>query len=296
MYPIHSKRTARETARSFFKRIQNPDVVTEGRVHKSVSLENSRQWFAGRVAAQRKEGSLFEDPHMSADDTSVYRTAPRGYQQYDWRRPHQLTPDPNFIIDGISRFDVKQGEIGDCWFLAAVSSLSIHPELLEQVVPSGQSFSKNVSTIDEKTFPYCGMFWFRFWRFGEWVDVIVDDRLPTRNGSLVFMHSSNRNEFWSALLEKAYAKMVGSYEAMRGGNTAEAMEDFTGGLTELVELGPRSPRKLFSIMERAHSRCSLMACSIDATPEEIETEGPNGLIMGHAYSVTDVRKFLPHSQ
>ncbi|KAF6767818.1 hypothetical protein AHF37_11430 [Paragonimus kellicotti] len=133
MHPIPFKRTARETARSFFKRIQNPDAVTEGRVHKSVSLENSRQWFAGRVAAQRKEGSLFEDPYMSADDTSVYRTAPRGYQHYEWRRPHQLTPDPKFIIDGISRFDVKQGEIGDCWFLAAVSSLSIHPELLEQV-------------------------------------------------------------------------------------------------------------------------------------------------------------------
>ncbi|KAF8561180.1 hypothetical protein P879_07844 [Paragonimus westermani] len=290
MYPIPFQRTARETARSFFKRTQNPDVDTEGRVHKSVSLENSRQWFAGRVAAQRKQGSLFEDPYMLADDTSVYRKAPRSYHQYEWRRPHQLTPDPKFIIDGISRFDVKQGEIGDCWFLAAVSSLSIHPELLEKVVPSGQSFSKKVSTTDGKTFPYCGMFWFRFWQFGEWVDVIVDDRLPARNGSLVFMHSSNRNEFWSALLEKAYAKMVGSYEAMRGGNTTEAMEDFTGGLTELVELGPRAPKKLFSIMERAHSRCSLMACSIDATPEEVETEGPKGLIMGHAYSVTDVRK------
>ncbi|VEL33091.1 unnamed protein product [Protopolystoma xenopodis] len=76
---------------------------------------------------------------------------------------------------------------------------------------------------------------------------------------------------------------------MRGGSTAEAMEDFTGGLTELIELGEKSPPSLFDIMLRAHSRCSLMACSIDATPQQVETEGPMGLILGHAYSVTDVR-------
>ena len=81
--------------------------------------------------------------------------------------------------------------------MAAVASLTDSEELFYAVCPQDQGFEPGT---------YCGMFRFNFWRFGEWVEVIIDDYLPTYNNKLYYTRSSDPDEFWSALLEKAYAK------------------------------------------------------------------------------------------
>nr|XP_023027782.1 calpain-A-like isoform X1 [Leptinotarsa decemlineata] len=224
-----------------------------------------------------EQGTLFEDPEFPATDSSLFFSQ-RPDRYYEWKRPGEIVDDPQFFVEGFSRFDVQQGELGDCWLLAAAANLTLYRRLFFQIVPDDQGF-------DEK---YAGIFHFRFWQYGKWIDVVIDDRLPTYRGQLIFLHSTEDNEFWSALLEKAYAKLHGSYEALKGGSTCEAMEDFTGGVTEMYEM-EASPPNLFQIIVKAYERSSLMGCSIEPDPNITEAQTPEGLIRGHAYSITRVQ-------
>ena len=104
----------------------------------------------------------------------------------------------------------------------------------------------------------------KVFRFGEWVEVVIDDRLPTREGKLIYLKSVEPNEFWSPLLEKAYAKLYGSYAALDGGVTIEASVDFTGGIPEIIDLTNLGAEResLFNEMLKAYEKKAFMCCSL----------------------------------
>ncbi|KAG8123604.1 hypothetical protein E2320_019027, partial [Naja naja] len=224
----------------------------------------------------QQKGTLFEDCDFLANDSSLFYNE-KPPIPFVWKRPGEIVKD-QFILGGATRTDICQGDLGDCWLLAAIASLTLNEKVLARVIPPNQDFGPD----------YAGIFHFQFWQYNEWLDVVIDDRLPTFKDRLVFLHSADLNEFWSALLEKAYAKLNGSYEALKGGSSIEAMEDFTGGVGETFEV-KTAPKNFYELLQRALKRSSLVGCSIDITnAAESEARTTTGLIKGHAYSVTGI--------
>lgn len=62
-----------------------------------------------------------------------------------------------------------------------------------------------------------------------------------------------------------FCRLYGSYEALEGGSTAEALEDFTGGLIEHYDLGECPKEALLALMIRAFQMGSMFGCSIDVS-------------------------------
>ncbi|XP_077402369.1 calpain-5-like [Vanacampus margaritifer] len=237
-----------------------------------------------------KSKKLFEDPEFPAINASVYyRNPPPGIVH--WKRPGEISNDPHLFVEGVSAHDLNQGSVGNCWFVAACSCLALKPNLWKKVIPDWKEQEWDSKHPED----YAGIFHFQFWLFGEWVDVVVDDRLPTINGELIYCHSKNNNEYWSALLEKAYAKLSGCYESLTGGNTGDAVVDFSGAVAEAINLEAEAYYKdqkkmdhLFADLLKVYDRGGIISCSIKAQPHEIESRMANGLVKGHAYSVTAV--------
>jgi hypothetical protein len=225
------------------------------------------------------------------DDDDCAR--PGSVHRVDW-----IFEKPQFEIDGFDSSDVCQGSSGDCWFIAALGTLCSNPDLVKKICVEK----------DEE----CGVYGFVFYRDGEWIWTVVDDNLylrypdfdeygdsydptgvrekrykknnQTGSEALFFASCSNQNETWLPLLEKAYAKVHGDYDAIQGGFSGEAVEDLTGGVTTKI-LTDRilSKERLWKELLRANDQFLFSASSPGSYGGD--SDARRGLALSHAYSV-----------
>ncbi|KDO35099.1 hypothetical protein SPRG_22065 [Saprolegnia parasitica CBS 223.65] len=218
-----------------------------------------------------------------------------------WERPRYATATQNVLEESD---ESEYGNLGDCWFLGAISVLATRLDLLTQVFWRDDQYKGH------------GLFVCRFMKDFAWHYVIIDDRLPVfgytnnRAGKPFFARCSDPNELWVPLMEKAYAKLHGSYEALIGGYIDVALSDLTGLCSEQIILKPGYPGfaedpykpiradqkrgdEFWQKLVQYKRNGTLMGCSIQPDPKNdknVVAEGSagQGLYYKHAYGLVDV--------
>ncbi|XP_069110106.1 calpain-B-like [Argopecten irradians] len=213
-------------------------------------------------------------------EVALPKPDPHG-REIEWKRPTDIRSNPVLFSDGTSKYDIGQRSIGTCWFLAMVTNIADKPNLLKKVIPS--------DAYPVGTPAYDGVFHCQFWRYGVWEDVYIDDNLPIVYGNSVYgAHSdTDENEMWVALLEKAFARCYGSYEAITGGQSAASYVALTSGVPEEVDFtsGEVSPDEIFYRLTNAHRSGAMVACAVPGN-----YNGYKGLIGNHEYTLTGTAK------
>ncbi|CAF0773042.1 unnamed protein product [Rotaria sordida] len=244
-------------------------------------LHSYKNQIYSDLVRQHNFNNLFHDPEFPNNKSSLYYTSGfnRTLDNVIWKRPYEICSNPQFIVKEANRLDLDQGQLGNCWFISAVSMITQNGTIFERVCPLDQTYDKRY---------YAGIFHFRFWQFGKWVDVVIDDYLPTINNRLIFCQNIKEpNEFWAPLLEKAYAKLSYSYEGTDAGQTTDALIDMTGGIEESFNTKDIKDKDQFwQTIGTALKHDAMIGCSISPDPIEREAKMPNGLVKGHAYAVT----------
>ena len=117
--------------------------------------------------------------------------------------------------------NIKQGHLATCYFLEALSTLSNYGQLLYQLFPKEE-------INDEGYYELC------LYTQGEWCKVLIDDyflfkKRENEDGPLEFLFTQPaKGCLYSCFLEKAYAKINGSYCDINYGYQCKAFTALTG--------------------------------------------------------------------
>ncbi|KAI5665946.1 hypothetical protein M9H77_15799 [Catharanthus roseus] len=276
---------------SFARRLRKPRMETLEEINQRMFSVES----AVKEALLARGESHFTDQEFPPNDRSLFLdpdNPPSKLQVVsEWMRPIEIVKEkhldsqPCLFSGAANPSDVCQGRLGDCWFLSAVAVLTeVSP--ISQVIITPEYNKEGIYTV-------------RFCIQGEWVPVVVDDWIPCESpGKPAFATSRKGNELWVSLLEKAYAKLHGSYEALEGGLVQDALVDLTGGAGEEIDMRSAEAQidlasgRLWSQLLRFKQEGFLLgAGSPSGSDVHISS---SGIVQGHAYSILQVREVDGH--
>ncbi|KAM3508699.1 hypothetical protein MY11210_006618 [Beauveria gryllotalpidicola] len=225
------------------------------------------------------------EAEAKSEDKEEAQPGPPGaqFRPRSAKRVTEIFTRPQFYVKGPTADDVKQGNDGDCWLMAALCALSFKKGLIEKLcVAHDQDLYLTKADYDDNQ-----------------MDRVTFDELEYRNpqeaykrifqtnsNSLYFAQCEHPQETWLPLLEKSYAKAHGDYAAIEGGYTGKGIEDLTGGVaSDIFATDILDKEHFWKQLLQANDEF-LFSCMTGVFGGRFGDQ--RGIIEGHAYSIQRV--------
>lgn len=223
--------------------------------------------------------SLYFDP-LNPPKGSIPNESLKWYRIVD--RDLYQCENPTVLLNDVSSVDIKQGAIGDSYLVNAMSLLACQDKFIKRIIVSSKYASKGLYTL-------------KFFKAGKWRYVHIDDFIPCRqSGKVHFCRNANPNEIFAMLIEKAYAKLHGCYEAISYGLIEKVLEELTPAAGIQCIRTDKIPRKelcdkIWEYMEGCMNNNSIIGCGrFVADPMGENPSIRQGISLGKLYQVVDI--------
>ena len=177
------------------------------------------------------KGVPFVDPVFTPSQTSISRVFEESVTSRPWIRMTDALSSRNIPVGlfttAIEPTDIDCGLLENSWLLSAMAILAEDSHKILTIFES--SYTPSSQTTQQQDHQ-SGVYRLRLCSSGWWNNIIVDDWLPASPLGPAFARSlSQGGALWPSIIQKAFAKLFGSYSSLKGGGDVfHALTDLTG--------------------------------------------------------------------
>jgi hypothetical protein len=251
----------------------------------------------------KEKGQQWEDQEFPNHESLFYvnEEKPEHIKNYTitFAAPEETTTDdPFFATDSGHNihyeFKIKRGVVRDKFFIGAILMLfKRREEFFSNLILDYEHLKENIKA------GFCG---FRFFINGEWQNITVDTQLPWHQNdeTALSVGESTKTNFWLTLFEKAYAKAMGSYEALNDVSIKNTLVELTGGIAKKIRINDKpdenEKKKLFEDLKRWVNQKYLLGCmrfnegEEDLNDSRSDNDEDEDIIYNSVYVIIDVQE------
>ena len=180
--------------------------------------------------------------------------------------------------------DVQQGQLGDCYFLAAIAAVArANPDALEKLIKDNKDGTYDVTLHVYK--------YFLSWSRTPTVIKVKPEFPKKADGTPAYAKTGDK-ELWVMLLEKAYAQHKGDYKGIDGGYVEKAMGVLTGENAKSYKINKYTEKEILETFADAIKNKQPIAADSKKigkkNKEKSKLAKGLNIIGGHSYPVKSV--------